>query len=150
VPAAELAPIRPGQRVTFSVSSFPGETFEGRVIEIGPAVEAESRSAKVRIQVTQRSAKLKAGMFAEGEIRTGMERPAIVIPTAAVYREEGAAGESYVFVVEDGKAARRTVRVGHQRDASVEISRGLKPGEMLVAEQSVELAPGVRVEPARR
>ncbi len=146
VPASELAPIRAGQTAAFSVNSFPGVRFEGRVVEVNPAVETESRSAKVRIQASNASGRLKAGMFAEGEILTGVQMQAIVIPASAVYRDDRSAKESFVFVVEQGKAARRAVRIGRERDSRLEIVAGLKPGDVLVTEQSIELADGVRVE----
>ena len=105
-----------------------------------------TRSAKVRIHVDNRSGRLKAGMFAEGEILTGVQQQAIVVPAAAVYRSEGTSEGSYVFVVENGKAVRRNVRIGRETDAKLEITEGLKPGDLLVAEQKIELADGVRVE----
>ncbi len=147
VPTADLAPIAPGQRVTFSVNSYPGASFEGRVAEIAPAVDAVTRSAKVRIQVPNGERKLKAGMFAQGEILTGSAAAAIVIPAAAVYRDDRTAKSSYVFVAVDGKAERRAVRIGRERDASLEIVEGLRPGDALIAEQSIEIAEGVRVRP---
>jgi len=146
VPAAELAPIRAGQRVDFRVSSFPNQKFEGRVLEILPGVDAESRSAKVRIQMSNPGGRLKSGMFAEGEILTGTNARAIVLPAAAVYRDDAAAKSSYVFVVENGKAARRAVRIGRERDGTLEILDGLAPGTTVVVEQSIELADGVSVE----
>lgn len=148
VPASDLGPIRAGQKVAFTVNSYPGETFEGRVIEINPAVDAESRSAKVRIQVAS-GGKLKAGMFAEGQILTGVTGQAIMIPGAAVYRDDRSAKSSYVYVVENGKAARRTVRIGREQGGSLEIAEGLKAGDQLIAEQSIELAEGVRVQPRK-
>jgi membrane fusion protein (multidrug efflux system) len=147
VASAELAPVRPGQSVTFSVNTFPGVRFEGRVAEIAPAVDAETRSAKVRIQVSNLDGRLKAGMFAEGEILTGRSAEAIVIPAAAVYRDDRSAKSSHVFVLVDGEAARRDVRIGRERDGSLEILEGLKPGDALIAEQSIEIAQGVRVKP---
>jgi RND family efflux transporter MFP subunit len=144
VPSADIAQLRPGQAVTFSVNSYPGERFEGRLIEILPAVDAESRSAKVRVQVSA-GGRLKAGMFAQGEILTGMQREAVVIPAAAVYRDDRSAKDSYVFVVENGKAVRRAVRIGRETDSMLEITEGLKPGDALIAEQSVEVAEGVKV-----
>ena len=51
-----------------------------------------------------------------------------------------------MFVVEEGKAARRPVRIGRERDSTLEIAEGLKSGDVLVTEQSIELAEGVRVE----
>jgi HlyD family secretion protein len=148
IAAAELAPIRSGQNVTFTVTSFPNRTFEGRVIEILPAVDAESRSAKVRIQADNRSRLLKAGMFAEGEVLTGVASQALVVPISAVYRDDRSAREAHVFVVENGKAARRTVTLGRERDHSIEVVSGLKPGDLVISQQSIEVAEGVRIVPA--
>ena len=53
------------------MNSYPGATFEGRVIEVNPAIDEQTRSAKVRIAVFNTGGKLKAGMFAESEILTG-------------------------------------------------------------------------------
>jgi RND family efflux transporter MFP subunit len=146
LPSAQLGQIRSGQRVTFQVNSYPGIAFDGQVIEVGPAVDAQTRSAKVRIRVDNNSGRLKAGMFAEGEILTGVRKQTIVVPAAAVYRAEGTAQGSYVFVVEADKAVRRSVQIGRETDSKLEITGGLKPGDLLVAEQKVELAEGVRVE----
>ena len=146
VASADLAPIRAGQKVTFSVNSFPGAAFEGRVTEINPAVDTDTRSAKVRIRVENASGRLKAGMFAQGEVLTGVESRAIVIPAAAVYRDDRSAKASSVFVLEQGKAARRAVHIGRERDTSLEITDGLRPGDLLIAEQNIELAEGVRVQ----
>ena len=85
-------------------------------------------------------------MFAEGEILTGVRQRTIVIPLAAVYRSAGVLEGSYVFVVENSKAVRRGVRIGRETDSKLEITEGLKPGDLLVAEQKIELAEGVRVE----
>ena len=145
VSASELGAVRTGQAVRFSVSSYPGETFAGRVIETSPAVDVESRSAKIRIQVDNSRGRLKAGMFAQGEIQTSAQKQAILIPLSAVYREDTSAKESYVYVVENGKARRRAVRIGREQPQRLEIVEGLKAGELLVAERSIELADGVPV-----
>jgi len=149
VPSAQLGQVRAGQRVTFHVNSYPGVAFQGQVIEVGPAVDTATRSAKLRIRVDNSSGRLKTGMFAEGEILTGVVQRTIVIPSSAVYRGEGTSEGSYVFVVENGKAARRGVRIGREKDSRLEIVEGLKPGDVLVAEQKIELAEGVRVEPGK-
>jgi RND family efflux transporter MFP subunit len=149
VPSTRIAEVSPRQRVTFQVNSYPDTVFEGQVIEINPAVDPLTRSAKVRIGVNNASGRLKAGMFAQGEILTGVTRQAIVVPSAAVYRSAGTASDAYAFVVEGGKAVRRVVRVGRETDGRLEITEGLKPGDLLVAEQRIELADGVRVAPGK-
>lgn len=146
VPASELAQVRPGMRVNFRVSSYPDQRFEGRVVEIGPAVDAESRAAKVRIAAPNAGGRLKAGMFAEGEIVTGVSKSALVIPSAAVYRDDKASGEGSVFVISEGRAVRRKLRLGRQLDGTAEVASGLKAGDVLITEQSLELAEGVRVQ----
>jgi len=148
VPAVELAALRTGRKVIFNVNSFPGVTFAGRVADVSPAVDPATRSARVRIAVDNSSGRLKAGMFATGEILSQAESRAIVVPASAVYRQDAGAGEAYVLLVEGGRAVRRAVRVGRERDSELEIVSGLKEGDLLIVEQSVELAEGVRVEPA--
>ena len=146
VASSDLAPVRIGQKVSFAVNSYPGATFDGRVEEVNPALETDSRAARVRIRVNNSSGKLKAGMFAQGEILNGVQSQAIVIPASAVYRDERSAKDSFVFVVEKQKAVRRAVKMGRERDGQLEITAGLNPGDLLVAEQSIEIAEGVRVE----
>jgi RND family efflux transporter MFP subunit len=145
VAAADLAPVRTGQRVAFTVNSYPDLTFEGAVIEVNPMVEPETRSARVRIRVANPGGKLKAGMFAEGEIQTGVVPAAIVVPADAVYRDDATAKTSYVFVAENGAARRRPVAVGRERAGRLQIAEGLRPGDLLIAEQNIQIAEGVRV-----
>jgi RND family efflux transporter MFP subunit len=147
VAAVDLAPLRQGQRVVFAVNTYPGEKFEGQLLDINPSVDAETRSAKVRIRVSNSANKLKAGMFVQGEIQTGSNAEAIVIPAAAVYRDDRSSKSSYVFVVDQGKAQRREVRIGHERDGRLEITGGLQPGDQVIVEQSIQIAEGVRIEP---
>jgi RND family efflux transporter MFP subunit len=146
VATAELAPIRAGQRVSFTVNAYPGASFAGRVIEISPAVEAETRSAKVRIGVDNASGRLKAGMFAEGRILIGVTAQAIVVPAGALYRDDRSAKSAFLYVVENGRAVRRPVRLGRELDGKLEIVAGLRPGDLLVVEQGIEVAEGVRIE----
>jgi membrane fusion protein (multidrug efflux system) len=116
------------------------------VLEINPAVDAQTRSATVSIRVDNRGGRLKAGMFATGEILTGVVQQAILVPAASVYRDDRSAKSSFVYVVEGGKAIRRPVRIGRETDSKLEIVEGLNPGDLLIAEQSIELADGVPVQ----
>ena len=145
VATSDLGSLRRGQKVTFAVNSYPGAVFTGAVEEINPAIETESRSARLRIRVGSSGGRLKAGMFAQGEILTGVQANALIVPAAAVYRDDRSAKEGSVFVAENGRAALRKVRIGRERDLQAEIVEGLKPGDLLVAEQSIEIAEGVRV-----
>ncbi len=147
--SADLAAVRTGQRATFYVNSYPGVQFEGKVIDVGPTVDEQTRAAKVRIRVVNADGRLKAGMFVQGELLTGVNDRAIVIPGSAVYRNDRSEKSSYVFVLENGKAGRRSVQIGRERDSVLEITGGLKPGDRVIVEQNIEIAEGVQIE-ARR
>ena len=64
----DLTSIEVGDRVTFTVASRPGETYDGRVTFIDPVVNASTRTAAVRAEVSNRRGRLKPGMFIEGSI----------------------------------------------------------------------------------
>lgn len=147
IPSAQLGRVAAGQTVRFGVDSYPDVVFEGRLIEISPAVDAQIRAIAVRIQVPNTDGRLKAGMFAKGEIVTGVQEQAIVIPASAIYRAGGAGEGSYVFVVDNNVASRRELRIAEETDSMVLVAEGLGPGDRLIAEQSIELADGVRVRP---
>ena len=131
----------------FRVNSYPDVVFEGRVVEVNPTVDAATRAAKVRVQVNNSGGRLKAGMFAQGEIVTNVQEGSIIIPAAAVYRNEGSVEDTYVYVVNGNRAVRRQVRLAGETDSKVVVGEGLQPGDVLIAEQSIELAEGVRVQP---
>lgn len=145
VASSLLGPLRAGQEARFVVASFPGRSFEGRVREINPAVDSESRSARVRIQVPNPDGQLKSGMFAQGEVLTGVDPSALLVPLSAVYRDDASSRSALVYVVENGRAAQRPIVLGQERDSKVQVVDGLKPGEQVIAEHSIEVAPGVRV-----
>jgi membrane fusion protein (multidrug efflux system) len=81
---------------------------------------------------------LKSGMFLNVSLAND-ERTALVIPEEALTPE---AERQYVFVVADGKAERREVRIGGRQPGSVEIVAGLKDGERVVVEGTQKVRDG--------
>ncbi len=143
--SADLGQIAKGQKIHFTVAAYPDEVFEARIIAVGAAVDPQNRSAVVRAAVPNPSGRLKAGMFAKGEIVTGTKLDAVVVPSTALWRRSGQA--PYVYVVEQSKARKREVRTGQEEAGGIEILAGLKGGETVVTDQNLELAEGVVVSP---
>jgi len=69
---SDLAWLRYGQDVAFTVESFPGETFHGQIAFIEPEVNRSTRTVSVRVNVSNTDKRLKPGMFARGEISAKM------------------------------------------------------------------------------
>ncbi|MDQ8185498.1 efflux RND transporter periplasmic adaptor subunit [Pelagicoccus sp. SDUM812002] len=62
---SDLAWLRFGQTVTFSVEAYPGQTFTGKVAFIEPELDRATRTVSVRVNVKNNDRKLKPGMFAK-------------------------------------------------------------------------------------
>jgi RND family efflux transporter MFP subunit len=143
VASSEIARLAEGQKIRFSVGAFPEEEFSASILTISPAVQLQNRSVAVRAAVPNPGGKLKAGMFAKGRIIVGVKPAAVVVPLDAVWRRVGQA--SFVYVVEQDRARRREVKLGLEQPQAIEVAAGLKPGEVVVAEQNLELADGASV-----
>ena len=66
---SDIAWIRFGQRVTFTTTAYPGETFEGRVAFVEPTLNDRTRTVKLRVNVANEEGKLKPGMFVSATVR---------------------------------------------------------------------------------
>ena len=140
-PASEVPSVKAGQAATFSVDGFADRAFEGRVERINPTAQPGSRAITLYISVANRDGALRGGMFAKGQIVLDRTQPGAVIPATAL-REES--GQPYVFTIEDGKVARRPVKVGatQPQEGMVEVLSGLEPGARVVAARVSGLKPG--------
>ena len=140
-PASEIPGVKVGQTATFKVDGFGERVFEGRVERINPVTEQGSRSITLYLSVANRDGALKGGMFAKGFLVLAKTQPGAVVPFAAI-RED--AGESFVFTLESGKIAQRTVPLGLREEQAglVEIRNGLTNGTQVVSARMVGLKAG--------
>jgi membrane fusion protein, copper/silver efflux system len=68
----EIAWAQIGQAVSLTVEAFPGETFRGRVTFVSPVLDEDTRSVRVRVNVSNLDRRLKPGMFASARIEVGL------------------------------------------------------------------------------
>jgi membrane fusion protein (multidrug efflux system) len=146
VPENALATVREGLTVRASAPAFPGRSFSGRVASIDSRVDVNTRSVMVRALLANEDGALKPGMFLSVALAND-ERDALVIPEEALTPE---AERQYVFVVADGKAERREVRIGGRRPGSVEILAGLNTGEQVIVEGTQKVRDGGAVQASER
>lgn len=125
----DLERVRNGQEVRLTVPAFPEAKFSGRVIFVSSVVEPESRTVKVRTEVTNIGDRLKPDMFANVEIVTDLNRSAISIPQSAVL-DDG--GKSVVFVADGNSYKKKIVTAGIKGNDRVEILDGLSAGDKVV------------------
>jgi membrane fusion protein, multidrug efflux system len=146
VPENFLASLREGLSVRATAPAFPGRTFSGNVASIDSRVDLATRSVTVRALLANEDGALRPGMFLNVSLAND-EREALVIPEEALTPE---AERQFVFVVNDGKAERREVRIGGRRPGSVEIVAGLNAGEKVVIEGTQKVRDGGAVRTAEK
>jgi len=125
----DLPRVRNGQPVKVTVTAFPGTAFSGKVILINSVVDPDSRTVRVRTEVSNPDGRLKPDMFANVEIITDVNGTAVSVPQSAVL-EDG--GKTIVFVAEGTGYKERQVQLGIKTGDRVEIIDGLKAGDKVV------------------
>jgi membrane fusion protein (multidrug efflux system) len=141
VPENVLATLREGLAVRATAPAFSGRSFTGKVSSIDSRVDLNTRAVTVRALLANEDGALRPGMFLNVSLAND-ERETLIIPEQALTPE---AERQYVFVVADGKAQRREVRIGSRRPGSVEVVAGLNAGEQVVVEGTQKVRDGAPV-----
>src|SRR5687767_15596271 len=142
VPERELAKLSVGQLAELSFDAVPNRTFAGKIALISPYVDSSTATFAVRIRVTETGGLLRPGMFARVAIVYERKPDALQIPRTALLDGDG---PPKVFVVSNGKAAERAVRLGLSSGAMIEVLDGLKDGEQVVVVGQGAVKPGAAV-----
>ena len=141
LPETLYGQIAPGQSVVADAVAFPNRQFEGRVLRIDSRIDPTSRAFKVRAAVPNPDLSLPAGMFMHLAVILE-RRQAVMIPEEAIIVE---GSDIFVFVAEDGKAARRRVGIGQREVGAVEVVSGVIAGEEVVVRGVQRLRDGISI-----
>jgi RND family efflux transporter MFP subunit len=141
VPAIDVPELRIGMPVELAVDGFGERRFTGRVERINPSTEPGTRALLVYVALPNNDAALKSGMFATGRIELAASAPTPTLPATAVRTE---AGQSFVWVIDNGKLSRRIVTLGRRDDANgiVEVKTALPPKLPVLAARFDNLKDG--------
>ena len=122
----EVAAIRVGSTATVVIDSYPNEKFTGRAVYIYPYVDEKTRTNKVRFAFANPRGRLKPGMYATVELKSGGVT-GLTVPADAVL-DSGT--DQVVFVAQgDGIFEPRKVKIGRRLGESIHVVEGLKEGD---------------------
>jgi multidrug efflux system membrane fusion protein len=147
----DSANLKVGQVVRLKVDAYPGRVFEGKVTTIEPQIATDTRNIRVQATIANPDKILKPGMFVTTTVVLPDKPAVITVPETAV--DYTLYGDS-VFVItekkeEDGKtslsAVRTFVQTGNRVDGRVEIIKGVKVGDKVVAVGQLKLQSGAPV-----
>jgi membrane fusion protein (multidrug efflux system) len=144
IPERYARRLRVGQRVTLTVAAIPGAGYSGIVDFVDPVVQLPARTILVKALVPNGRRQLQAGMFIEASLQAEVRPNAVVVPEDAIVP---LSGSNFVWVAQDGKAARRDVTLGVRTSGFVEILSGVKAGEQVVVGGQERLFEGAGLMP---
>jgi len=144
VPQSELGRIRPGQPVVVDIAGR-SDRLEGRVHDILPGANAADFTAPVRVDLQGLGSVPPLGLFGTARITVAEHRGVIIIPEAALMRDD-VTGTSRIVIVDQGRARWLDVSPGMRANGTVEIrTPALAPGQTVVVSGQVGLAEGAPV-----
>lgn len=142
VPEAAIARLSVGQSIQARSAAWPDEPFEGVIRTIDSRVNPTTRAVSIRAEIANDTFRLKPGMFMTVNLVMAERPNAVLVPEAAVM----VVGDNhFAYVAEDGRAVRRSLRLGLRADGQVEVLEGISAGETVITSGTQRLRPGAEI-----
>jgi membrane fusion protein (multidrug efflux system) len=143
VPAEQLASIRIGVPVSFTVSGYPGRQFLGRITRINPTADPTTRQVRIYVSIPNEGRSLVGGLFANGRMSTATKM-GLVVPQSAV---DVRGTIPSVMRVKQGKVEKVPVQIGltDKTSETIEVLSGLQAGDTLLLGAAQGITPGTLI-----
>ena len=135
----ESSQVAVNQKVLVEVDARPGDHWSGTVVRLSPGFDPLTRTLDAEVHLPNIDGKLRPGMYGRARIQVGLHKQSVTVPESAV---QLSGAQRFLFVVEGGKAQRRSVTIGVDGGTYLEILTGLKASDQLVVAGIDALADG--------
>jgi RND family efflux transporter MFP subunit len=144
VPQDSAFGLGPGVDAVVRVPEIPDRTFPGTVTRIADALQPGTRTLLAEVDIPNPDGALTAGVYCTIELHIPRKTPSLLVPAdAIIFNRDG----MQVAVIEDGTARIRKLAVTRDLGTQVEVADGVKQGEQVIVNPSVNLVDGSRVRP---
>jgi RND family efflux transporter MFP subunit len=143
VPQDEAFGLQPGVPAVVHVPEMPDRSFPGTVTRIADALQPGSRTLLTEIDIPNPDDVLAAGIYCTVELHIPRKVPSLSIPAAAIIFN---ANGVQVAVVDNGVARIRKITVARDLGTEIEALDGVKPGDQVILNPSVDLVDGAKVQ----
>jgi RND family efflux transporter MFP subunit len=145
VPQDEAFGLHPGVDAVIRVPEIADRTFPGRVTRNADALQPGSRTLLTEIDIPNPDGVLTPGIYCTVELRIPQSAANVTVPAdSIIFNASGV----HVAVVQNGVAHLRNVNVARDLGTEVEVRDGVKQGENVILNPSVDLAEGAKVKVA--
>jgi RND family efflux transporter MFP subunit len=144
VPQDQAFGLAPGVKAVVRVPEMPDRTFPGEVTRIADALQQGTRTLLVEIDVPNPDGALAPGIYCSVDLHIPRKSPSLLIPAnAIIFNRDGL----QVAVVQDGVARIQKISVSRDFGTQVEVRDGVKAGDQVILNPTVDLMDGSRVRP---
>jgi RND family efflux transporter MFP subunit len=146
LPEVDSEAAQNGAKVPLTLDEFPGETFQGTIVRNSAAIDLNSRTLNVEVDIDNRGGRMKPGayVFVHLKLPDNSKRAthSLIIPAnTLLFRSEGL----QVGVVRANNAELVPITVGRDYGSTVEVINGLKPTDQVIVNPSDSLTTGTPV-----
>jgi membrane fusion protein (multidrug efflux system) len=142
VPEKDVPTLEKVKSAHVTVDALPGRVFRGEVSRLSQAIDLNTRTMPVEIDIQNPSHELKPGMFATVTLSAEEHKNALVLPIQAVLSDDQG---QFTFVVQNSKVTKVYVKPGWEINNQLEITGGLSGSEDVVVSGQQQLRDGVAV-----
>lgn len=143
IPQSEAAALKVGNPAELKVAGLD-DPIKGRVTLVSPALDPGSTTIEVWVEASKPDPAVKPGMTVEVSLTAKMVKDAVVVPTAAVFKNSN--GADYVLLAgPDEKAHQKTVQLGVHNAEITQIAKGINPGDPVVTTGGYAVPDGAQI-----
>jgi RND family efflux transporter MFP subunit len=142
VPEAYVAGVSNGTVIPFAVAAYPGQSFSGRVARIARAVDVQTRTMAVELDVENGNGRLAPGNFAQVRWPVRRTGASLLVPSGSV---ASTTGRTFVIRVKDGHAEWVDVTTGLTSGRLVEVFGDLHAGDQVAVRGTDEIQAGTAI-----
>ena len=143
VPQDQAFGVAPGVEAVIRVPEIPAHGFPGKVTRMADALDPLTRTLLTEIDVPNPDGALPPGVYCTVELHIPRKTPSLTVPAdAIIFDAEGL----HVAAIENGIVHMRKVTIARDLGTQVEVTDGLKDGDQVILNPSVNLAEGSKVE----
>lgn len=146
IPQNRIEKIKTGKEIVITTDAVPGKEFHGKIVQISPVVNPDTRTITVRAMIKNPEYILKPGMFSKVSLITGVDDSAIMVPKAALLEEVGV---SKLFIIRKdqglSKAYEVKVKKGEGQGDFIQVIGEVRDGDLVAVTSLAVLVEGIEV-----
>lgn len=142
IPEKEIAVIRKGQDVAFTVAALGGRSFTGKVTEKGVQANPLSHSYDVKLELANADHALLPGMVCSAYIKNQDTEASIIIPQEAIMLD---GNNTFVWIASGNIAKKCVITTGEVNDSGVVVTSGLQEGTQVIVSGQNKVSEGTKI-----